>query len=230
MARAKKKRIIKIVSHDLRQYAADRHKTVDDRPYGGGVGMVMKVDVVFKALRALKISNFKFQISKQAPKHKIKKKIENSRIILLTPQGKVFSQKHAKRLAKYDRLILISGRYEGFDERIRALADEEISIGDYILTGGELPAMVVIDAVARLIPGVVGKEQSLQEESFSEGLLEYPQYTRPADFRWMPAKGGSASGGKVPKILLSGNHAKIKTWREEQAIKRTRKRRSDLLK
>lgn len=205
MARAQSRGLIKIVAHDLRKYAKDKHKTVDDRPYGGGVGMVMKAEVVFNALRALE---------------KLKVKSEKLKVLLMTPQGKVFNQKIAERLAKYQRLILISGRYEGFDERIRKLVDEELSIGDYVLTGGELPVMVVIDAVARLVPGVVGKKQSLEEESFSKGLLEYPQYTRPAEFH----------GQKVPKILLSGDHAKIKRWREEQAIKRTRKRRPDLLK
>lgn len=203
MARAQQLDLIKIVVHDLRRYAENKHKTVDDRPYGGGVGMVMKVDVVFNALKALK---------------KSKVKNEKLKIILLTPQGKVFNQNQAGRLAKYDRLILISGRYEGFDERIRRLVDEEISIGDYILTGGELPAMVVIDVVARLVPGVVGKPQSLEEESFSAGFLEYPQFTRPAEFQGM----------KVPKMLLSGDHRKIKKWRAAQALRRTKKRRPDL--
>lgn len=203
MARAQKLGLIKIVVHDIRKYAKDKHKTVDDRPYGGGVGMVMKVDVVAKALKKLKAKSYKLQ----------------ARVILMTPQGKVFNQRHAKRLAKYKRLILISGRYEGYDERIRTMAHEEISIGDYVLTGGELPAMVVIDAVARLQPGVVGKEQSLEEESFSAGLLEYPQYTRPAQFEKMT----------VPPVLLSGNHAKIKKWRQEQALRKTKKRRPDLL-
>ncbi|MBI4050529.1 MAG: tRNA (guanosine(37)-N1)-methyltransferase TrmD [Candidatus Doudnabacteria bacterium] len=230
MARAQKKRLIKIVAHDLRRYAKDKHKTVDDRPYGGGVGMVMKVDVVFKALTALKkIPNSKFQITNPegdvsrpygAGKLQIQNTKYQTRTILLTPQGKVFNQKTAKRLAKYDRLILVSGRYEGYDERIRKLADEEISIGDYVLTGGELPVMVVVDAVARLVPGVVGKEQSLAEESFSKNLLEYPQYTRPAVFRNM----------KVPKVLLSGDHKKIREWREKEAIQRTKRRRPDLLK
>ncbi len=221
MARAQKKRLIKIVAHDLRKYAKDKHKTVDDRPYGGGVGMVMKVDVIFNALGALKkISNFQFPISKQIPNPKSKITNQRARIILMTPQGKAFNQKIARRLAKYDRLILISGRYEGYDERIRKLVDEEISIGDYILTGGELPVMVVMDAVARLVPGVVGKQESLEEESFSQNFLEYPQYTRPAEFR----------GGKVPKVLLSGDHKKIREWRVIQAQKRTKKRRPDLLK
>lgn len=205
MARAQKKGLIKIVAHDLRKFTKDKHKTVDDRPYGGGVGMVTKPDVVGSALRALN--------------SKLRK-----RIILLTPQGKVFSQKTAKRLAKYNRLILISGRYEGFDERIRKMADEEISIGDYILTGGELPAMVIVDAVARLVPGVVGKQESLEEESFSRGLLEYPQYTRPEVVKFGNKK------LRVPKVLLSGNHKKIAEWRHTQAMRNTIKRRPDLLK
>lgn len=204
MARAQKKRLIKIATHDLRKYTTDKHKTVDDRPYGGGVGMVMKVDVIYKTLKKLRATSYKLP----------------ARVILLTPQGKVFNQKIAGRLAKYDRLILISGRYEGYDERIRKLVDEEISIGDYILTGGEIPAMAVVDTVARLVPGVVGKEASLEEESFSERLLEYPQYTRPPNFRGM----------KVPKVLLSGDHKKIQEWRQDQAVKKTKRRRPDLLK
>lgn len=224
MARAQAKQLIKFRAHDLRCFTADKHKTVDDRPYGGGVGMVMKVDVIAKALQALQ----KLTPTSPPPSRgrKNKKKFPSlegrgkGRVILLTPQGKVFNQKHAKRLAKYDRLILISGRYEGYDERIRKLVDEEISIGDYILTGGELPAMVVVDAVARLVPGVVGKTESLVNESFSESLLEYPQYTKPAVFGKM----------KVPKVLLSGNHAKINEWRKKEALKRTKKRRPDLLK
>ncbi len=203
MARAQAKKLIKFKAHDLRRFTTDKHKTVDDRPYGGGVGMVMKVDIVAKALRALKPKSYKLK----------------ARVILMTPQGKVFNQSHAKRLVKYDHLILISGRYEGYDERIRKLVDEEISIGDYILTGGELPAMVIVDAVARLIPGVVGKAESLVNESFSESMLEYPQYTKPAVFQKM----------KVPKVLLSGNHAEIAKWRKKEALKRTKKRRPDLL-
>ena len=201
MARGQKLGLLKIAVHDLRKYTKDKHKTVDDRPYGGGVGMVMKVDVVFKALRALK-------------------KNKKDRIILVTPQGKVFNQKMAKRLVKYDRLIILSGRYEGYDERIRKLVDEEISMGDFVMTGGENTAMVIMDTVGRLVPGVVGKAQSLVDESFSEHLLEYPQYTRPENFQGM----------KVPKVLLSGNHAAIDKWRREQALKKTKKRRPDLLK
>lgn len=201
--RALAKKFINIEVRNLRDWATDSHKTVDDRPYGGGVGMVMKVGIVDRALRDLK--------------SKIKDK--RSKIILLTPQGKVFNQKLANKLARYKTIILICGRYEGFDERIRKLVDMEISIGDYVLTGGELPAMVVLDAVARLVPGVVGKEASLSEESFSENLLEYPQYTRPENYKAM----------KVPKVLLSGNHARIKEWRKLEALKRTKKRRPDLL-
>lgn len=209
MARAIKKKLITLKVHDLRHWTTDKHKTVDDRPYGGGVGMVMRVDIVDRALRALRKSEVRGHRS-----------VGRSRIILLTPQGKAFSQRHARRLQRYyDRLILVSGRYEGFDERIRKFADEEISIGDYVLTGGELPAMVVIDAVARLVPGVVGKQASLDEESFSQGLLEYPQYTRPPAYKGM----------RVPKLLLSGNHAEIKKWREQEAKKRTKKRRPELL-
>ena len=200
MARGQKLGLLKIVPHDLRKYASDKHKTVDGRPYGGGVGMIMKVDVVAKALKALK-------------------KKKKDKIILVTPQGKTFNQKMAKRLAKLDRLIILSGRYEGYDERIRELVDEEISIGDFVMTGGEVPSMVIVDTVARLVPGVVGKAQSLVDESFSENLLEYPQYTRPENFQ----------GRRVPKVLLSGNHAAIEKWRREQALKKTKKRRPDLL-
>ena len=221
MARGRKLGLIKIAVHDIRKFARGKHKTVDDRPYGGGVGMVMKVEVIFNALTKLKRNSSLTLPSLPVPQAGPSRgEGKRERVILMTPQGKVFNQKHVKRLAKYDRLIIISGRYEGYDERIRKLVDEEISIGDYVLTGGELPAMVVIDAVARLQPGVVGKEQSLVDESFSKPLLEYPQYTRPAEFQGM----------KAPKVLLSGNHAKIKAWRDEQALKKTKKRRPDLLK
>src|SRR3989344_1690826 len=208
LARAKTKGLIKIETHDLRAYTKDKHKTVDDRPYGGGAGMVTRADVVFNALRALK------KIKNQKSKIKIKE-----RVILLTPQGKVFNQKHAVRLSKYDRLILISGRYEGFDERVRTMVDEELSIGDFILSSGELAAMVVVDAVSRLVPGVLGKQESLAWESFSKvavnqpelkhlkkiggfppNLLEYPQYTRPE----LLTAGSKVL--RVPKILTTGDH------------------------
>jgi len=198
--RAQEKDLVKLKIHDLRDWAKDKHKTVDDKPFGGGPGMIMKIEVIDRALAELK-----------KPK---------SKTILLTPQGKTFKQKMAQRLAKLDQIILICGHYEGVDERVRELVDEEISIGDYVLTGGEIPAMTVVDAIVRLIPGVVGRKESLKEESFAEGLLEYPQYTRPADYK----------GKKVPKVLLSGNHKEIEGWRKEQAVKKTRKRRPDLLK
>jgi tRNA (guanine37-N1)-methyltransferase len=203
LKRAVAKKIIKIEIRNLRDFGEGVHKSVDQRPYGGGAGMVLRVDIVDKALRALKL----------------KVKGKKSKIILLTPQGKVFDQKIARDLSKIDNLILICGRYEGFDERIRSLVDMEISIGDFVLTGGEIPAMAVLDTVARLVPGVVGKSESLVQESFSEDLLEYPQYTRPEVYGKM----------RVPKILLSGNHAEIEQWRKSESLKRTKKRRPDLL-
>ncbi len=213
--RAQEKGIVKINIYNLRTWTKDKHKTVDDSPYGGGAGMVMRVDIVDNA-----ISNIKNKISK------IKNK--DMKIILLTPQGKVFNQKIAQTLTKYSNLILICGHYEGVDERIREhLVDEEISIGDYILTGGELPAMVLVDVVVRLIPGVLGKEESVKHESFTisdsklktQTLLEYPQYTRPEVYR----------GWEVPEVLLSGNHAEIESWRQKKALGRTKSRRPDLL-
>ena len=203
--RAKDKKLVTIKIHNLRDWTKDKHKTVDDKPFGGGAGMVMKVDVVDSALRSLKRK-------KNPPAGGEKRKI-----ILLTPQGKNFNQLLAQKLSKQQHLILICGHYEGFDERIRCLVDEEISIGDYILTGGEIPAMTIVDAVVRLIPGVIEAE-SLHEESFSSGLLEYPQYTRPEIYKKM----------KVPAVLLSGNHEKINKWRQEKAKKRTLSRRPDL--
>jgi len=205
--RAQGKGFLTIHIHNIRDYASDKHKTVDDTPYGGGTGMIMRVDIIDKALRDIQL------------------KVRNKKLktILLTPQGNVFNQKIAQKLSKFDSLILICGHYEGFDERIRKLVDMEISIGDYILTGGEIPAAVLVDSIARLIPGVLGKEESLVDESFSrinnQVTLEYPQYTRPEIY----------NGLKVPKILLSGNHQKIRQWRQKEAIKRTKKRRPDLL-
>lgn len=202
--RAQAKKFIKIEIRNLRDWGEGAHKVVDLRPYGGGAGMVLRVDIMAKALKALKL----------------KKGKKGQAIILMTPQGRVFNQTLAKKLSKYKTIALICGRYEGFDERIRDLVDMEISLGDFILTGGEIPAMAVLDTVARLVPGVVGKEASLVEESFSTNLLEYPHYTRPEVF----------NGKKVPKVLLSGNHAKINEWRKQEALKRTKKRRPDLLK
>lgn len=186
--------------HNLRDYAHDRHKTVDDRPFGGGPGMLFKPGPIFEA------------VEKLAGEH--------SRVILLAPSGRTFNQGLARELAGEEHLLLVSGHYEGFDERVRErLADDELSIGDYVLTNGALPAMVIIDAVTRLLPGVLGDDQSACDDSFSHGLLEYPQYTRPAAFRGM----------KVPEVLLSGNHAEIARWRTEQARLRTLERRPDLL-
>ena len=202
LKKAQEKGLLSINLHDIRNWAEDKHKMTDDAPYGGGCGMVMKVEPVEKALAAVKISP------------------ENSLVVLMTPQGETFNQTIAAELAGKKQVIIICGRYEGFDERIREhLADREISIGDYILTGGELSALVLIDAVSRLIPGVLGNEESIVRESFSSGLLEYPQYTRPAEYK----------GWKVPDVLVSGNHAEIELWRKNESIQRTYKRRPDLL-
>ena len=201
--RAQDKGLGEIVLTDIRDYAEDKHRSVDDKPYGGGPGMVMMCGPVFAALE---------EAQKQAE--------PADEVILLTPQGKKFNQELARQLAEKKRLILIAGHYEGFDERIRThLATMELSIGDYVLSGGEIPAMAIVDAITRLIPGVLGDEQSCAEESFSQGLLEYPQYTRPAEFR----------GLKTPEVLLSGNHERIRQWRQEQARVRTRRQRPDLL-
>ena len=204
--RAQNKRKVEIYIHNLRDYSQDRHKKVDDRPFGGGSGMVMRPEPIFRAVEALR--------------RKTQDAIRNTQVILLTPQGETLTQKVCKKLAKYKHLILICGHYEGIDERVRQyLVDEEISIGDYVLTGGELPAMVLVDCLVRLIPGVLGDKNSLNFESFAGNLLEYPHYTRPANYRRM----------KAPAILLSGNHKKIAQWRQNQAIKRTKKIRPDLL-
>jgi len=184
---------------DLRDFTTDRHRTTDDRPYGGGPGMVMKADPMFKAVESVRR--------------------ENSRVILMTPSGTVFKQAIARELTASSHLIFICGHYEGVDERVReALVDMELSIGDYVLTNGVLPAAVVIDAVVRLLPGVLGGEGAAEQESFSEGLLEYPHYTRPEEYRGM----------RVPDILLSGDHAAIAAWRDDQSRQRTRVRRPDL--
>jgi len=207
LKRAQKKGLVEIRVHNLRDWTFDSHRSADDKPFGGGAGMVMKVEPVYLGLKELK-KETKLQRNKE------------TRVILLTPQGKRLEQKTAKRIAKYKRLILICGHYEGFDERIRRFADEEISIGDYVLTCGELPALVLIDSVVRLLPGVLGEKESLRFESFENNLLEYPQYTRPADF----------NGMKVPQVLLSGDHKRIEEWRKNEALKRTIVRRPDLLK
>lgn len=201
---AKEKGVIEIKAHNLRKWAKDKHRTLDDRPYGGGKGMVLMVEPIFEALKSI------------APK----KKAHKSKTILLSPQGKTFTQKKAQELSKLDHIVLIAGHYEGFDERIREhLIDEEISIGDYVLTGGELPAMVIIDSIVRLIPGVL-EEEAKKNESFSKNVLDYPQYTRPADFK----------GWEVPEVLLSGDHAEIEKWRKEKSLEKTKKIRPDLIK
>lgn len=190
---------------NFRDFADNKHHKVDDYPYGGGAGMVLKPQPIFDAIQSIEPVN-----PEQKP-----------RIILLCPQGETYSQQKAEELAKEDHLIFICGHYEGYDERIRtSLATDEISVGDYVLTGGELGAMVIIDSVVRLLPGVLGNENSAVEESFSTGLLEHPHYTRPADFR----------GLKVPNVLLSGNHSHIEEWRRKEALRRTFERRKDLLK
>ena len=199
--RAREAKLLDLKIHNLRDWTHDRHKTVDDKPFGGGPGMLLKVEPLFEAIESLQR--------------------EKTKVILLSPSGRKFSQEIARELSQEKDLLLVCGSYEGFDERVReALADDELSIGDYVLTNGALPAMVVIDAVARLLPGVLGDDESSRDESFSAGLLEYPQYTRPAEFR----------GLKVPEVLLSGNHAEIEKWRREQAKLRTEKQRPDLLK
>ncbi|MCR4420731.1 MAG: tRNA (guanosine(37)-N1)-methyltransferase TrmD [Clostridia bacterium] len=199
--RAADRGLVNINLVDIREHSRDKHRSVDDYPYGGGPGMVMRPEPIFAAWEAL---------GPPADRH---------RVILLSPQGKLFSQGKAKELADLEQLVLICGHYEGVDERVALyLAQEELSIGDYVLSGGELAAMVVIDAVVRLLPGVLGAAASLQEESFGEGLLEYPQYTRPPEFR----------GYKVPEILLSGHHEAIRRWRRKEALRRTRERRPDL--
>jgi len=203
LKRAQDKALVDIVLTNIRDFAADSYNRVDNKPYGGGAGMVMMPQPLFDCFE---------YVEKLSP--------QKGRVILLTPQGKKFDQAKAVELSTEERLVLISGRYEGFDERIRiGLGAEQISIGDYILSGGELAAMVIIDAVVRLLAGALGDENSAKDDSFSQGLLEYPQYTRPEVFRDM----------KVPDILLSGDHAKIAEWRRQQALERTKKHRPDLL-
>ena len=205
LARARKEKLIEINTHDLRDYTNDKHKTVDDTPYGGGAGMVLKVEPIYKALLKI-IGKSNLKCFKKGTKNNSKTKI-----ILLSAKGKKFDQAMAKRFSKLDKLVLICGRYEGVDERVaKNLADEEISVGDYILMGGEIPAMVIIDSVSRLIKGVVGNEESVKDESFSKkGYLEYPHYTRPENFS--PNK---KTNWKVPEVLLSGNHKRIQDWKE----------------
>ena len=208
LARARKEKLVKINVHNLRDYTEDKHKTVDDTPYGGGVGMVFKIEPIHKALVKI-VGKSKLKCFRKGIKNNSKNK---TKVILLSAKGKKFNQAMARRFSKLDKLILICGRYEGVDERVaKYLADEEISVGDYVLTGGEIPAMVIVDSVSRLIKGVVGNKESIKEESFSKkDYLEYPHYTRPEVFS--PDK---KTNWKVPEVLLSGNHKKIKEWEEK---------------
>ena len=198
---ARERELTQIGVHDLRDYTRDRHRTVDDIPYGGGPGMVFKPEPIFEALKALESGN--------------------AYVIVPSPQGELFSQKMAEEFAREERLLFLCGRYEGIDERVcEELVDKEVSIGDFVTMGGELPALIMTEAILRFVPGVVGQQQSVAMDSFQESLLDFPHYTRPEDFR----------GTKVPEVLLSGNHEQIRKWRRKMALQRTFQRRPDLLK
>lgn len=200
-ARAREAGLLNVETVDLRDFTTDRHRSTDDYPYGGGTGMVMKPEPIVRAVRHLRET------------------LKNPRVVLMTPAGRLFNQTVAEELAQVDDIAIVCGRYEGTDERITAFVDDEISIGDYVLSGGETAAMVVVDAISRLIPGVLGADSHIEGESFYAGLLEYPQYTRPRVFEGM----------EVPEVLLEGHHLKIRRWRKKQALSRTLKRRPDLL-
>ena len=200
LTRALDKNLINVKLHDLREYGEGNYRQVDDKPYGGGSGMVLKPEPIYKA-------------------HDSIDKLSNSRTLLMTPQGKVLKQQDLIRWSSLDQLIIICGQYEGFDERVRCLADEEVSIGDYVLSGGEIPAIAIINGLTRLLPGTLGDPGSLIDESHNSSLLEYPHYTRPLIFKDM----------RVPEVLLNGNHKEINSWRKDQMLKRTRERRSDLI-
>jgi tRNA (guanine37-N1)-methyltransferase len=218
LKKARDKGLFSFTAINLRDYTSDRHKTADDTPYGGGSGMVMKVDVLVKALRATKDKGQgKVESRKQIADSR--KQEVDSRVILFCPTGIPLTQEKVNELAQLEHLILLCGHYEGVDERVRDYVDEEISIGDYVLTGGEIPALVLIDAVVRQIPGVVKEETSVQQDSFYAGRLDYPSYTRPEEFE----------GKSVPNVLLSGHHAEIEKWRHKEALKQTLRRRPDLL-
>lgn len=203
--RAVENGILDIHFTNFRDFSFDKHKHVDDSPFGGGAGMVLKPEPMYRAVRDVLEKTQEFAA--------------NRRVLIMDPSGPVFTQEKAKELAKYDQLVFICGHYEGFDARIYPLADEAISIGDFVLTGGELPAMVITDAVSRMLPGVLGDEDSAPTDSFYDGLLEFPQYTRPREFEGMA----------VPEILLSGDHAKIREWRHQQSLRMTKEKRPDLL-
>jgi len=203
VSRGVERGLVDIVVHDLRQWTSDRHRTIDDVPYGGGPGMVMKVEPLMRAVGEIKAT----------------RGVPDS-VVVLSPQGRRFTQAEAERFARLGHIVLLCGRYEGMDERVRELvATEEVSIGDYVLSGGELAALVVVDAVSRLVPGVVGDEQSVAQDSFSRGLLDYPHYTRPVE----------VDGRRVPDVLLSGHHAEVRRWRRKAALVRTLERRPDLI-
>jgi tRNA (guanine37-N1)-methyltransferase len=201
IGKAREEGLITINLFNIRDYAEGKHRVTDDYPYGGGKGMIMKPEPIIRGIEAILAGK------------------PEARVILMTPQGPPLSQEVVRRLARHARLVIICGRYEGVDERVRDVVDEEISIGDYVLTGGELAALVVVDAVARMIPGVLGDEGASEDDSFSQGLLEYPQYTRPREF----------AGRQVPEVLLSGDHQAIEQWRREAALRRTWERRPDLI-
>ena len=203
VSRGVERGLLDVRVHDLRRWTTDRHRTVDDVPYGGGPGMVMKAEPLMRAVEDIRAT----------------RGVPDS-VVLLSPQGRTFTQAQAERLTRFDHIVLLCGRYEGMDERVRdVVATEEISIGDYVLSGGELPALVIVDAVARLVPGVVGDAGSVAAESFARGLLDYPHFTRPAEFR----------GWTVPEVLISGHHARIEHWRRREALRRTLRHRPDLL-
>jgi tRNA (guanine37-N1)-methyltransferase len=202
LGRAIERGTLDVKVRDLRDFTTDRHRVVDDVPYGGGPGMVLKPDPIFRALDAI-------EAARGTP----------LTVIMTSPQGRRFTQAEAERLSRVPHIVLLCGRYEGFDERVRERVTEEVSIGDYVLTGGELPALVILDAVARFVPGVVGDEQSVADDSFSRGLLDFPQFTRPVEIDAL----------RVPDVLLSGNHAEIRRWRKREALTRTLERRPDLL-
>jgi tRNA (guanine37-N1)-methyltransferase len=209
VGRAINRGLLDVRVHDLRDFTTDRHRVVDDVPYGGGPGMVLKAEPMFRAIDAIETERG-----------------TAGRVILTSPQGRRFTHADAKRLSGFDHLVALCGRYEGIDDRVRTRVAEEVSIGDYVLTGGELPALVILDAVARFVPGVVGDDHSVAEDSFARGLLDFPQYTRPAE---VPVRSAAEGVLRVPEVLLSGNHGEIRRWRMREALARTLDRRPDLL-